>query len=134
MFSFQSTTPSRASTRQVGLARHGMYVSIHDALTSIDVFQSKERTNQYSFNPRHPHEHRRRRFSRSNDIDGFQSTTPSRASTLRFMLERTRTNCFNPRRPHEHRREVIMEWNDLSNVSIHDALTSIDCGKSATSS
>jgi len=51
---------------------------------------------------------------------------PSRASTSEKIGAQTQMEHFNPRCPHEHRLCFSQEEYCAGNISIHDALTSID--------
>ena len=79
---FQSTRPSRASTRHVYVRLCGNVISIHKALTGLDCFACLFSLLFCHFNPQGPHGPRLISPPIIIEIPAFQSTRPSRASTV----------------------------------------------------
>ena len=80
---FQSTRPSRASTMWITSFLVKYFISIHKALAGLDRSRTyRHRSNRY-FNPQGPRGPRRDWEGIGQLIGQFQSTRPSRASTMR---------------------------------------------------
>ncbi len=75
---FQSTRPSRASTSHASSISSGFHISIHKALTGLDVDS----------------------IAAVSPPTIFQSTRPSRASTRQDLLHHGPWTHFNPQGPH----------------------------------
>ena len=78
---FQSTRPSRASTNEDITTNTGTVISIHKALTGLDGLTFRIAEFFRHFNPQGPHGPRRSVGNRITQLQIFQSTRPSRAST-----------------------------------------------------
>ena len=106
--SFQSTRPSRASTKKVAFQSELFYISIHKALTGLDTAWLKPPQYKQHFNPQGPHGPRRNNNKATIEDVIFQSTRPSRASTVNYYKQMERYH-----------------------ISIHKALTGLDYGPSS---
>ena len=86
---FQSTRPSRASTYSAGRNGEQGHISIHKALAGLDQCKPVYKADIRYFNPQGPRGPRPQRPFTVRCIFVFQSTRPSRASTLdRFITEK----------------------------------------------
>ena len=97
---FQSTRPSRASTGKLLYSPDGNAISIHKALTGLDVVFRAKVFGIKNFNPQGPHGPRRQPRRNMACLPEFQSTRPSRASTSPVDGLRKVVINFNPQGPH----------------------------------
>ena len=123
---FQSTRPSRASTNiSANLAKRAN-ISIHKALTGLDLKILTAIINRYNFNPQGPHGPRLNfTLSRQLKVE-FQSTRPSRASTITIYEFIKLFENFNPQGPHGPRPIISSALAAAASISIHKALTGLD--------
>ena len=147
-FTFQSTRPSRASTRDCMAGRRAMGISIHKALAGLDAcaalgalpprisihkalagldfFHASPFVNINYFNPQGPRGPRRGELKCLFQFLRFQSTRPSRASTLDGLTGQLASSDFNPQGPRGPRRTGRAPWYSATAISIHKALAGLD--------
>ena len=80
-FKFQSTFPSRGTTRRFGAAPGRLYISIHVPLAGNDPSASRRIYLLNYFNPRSPRGERHMGDYAVHNFRAFQSTFPSRGTT-----------------------------------------------------
>ena len=151
---FQSTRPSRASTNLGTSPSQHHSISIHKALAGLDLIgfwlyclcnlisihkalAGLDRGFHYysrlikDFNPQGPRGPRRMIPYTVFDKDGFQSTRPSRASTVSWDTLSLLLLYFNPQGPRGPRPVVAALPPSLVMISIHKALAGLDLSQSA---
>ena len=124
---FQSTRPSRASTEKYDAIQEEIKISIHKALAGLDVYIIKmyKSTQKISIHkalagldlyeePYPPAE------------EEFQSTRPSRASTLGYRIDDISYDDFNPQGPRGPRHYLMINLSNIFCISIHKALAGLD--------
>ncbi len=146
-FTFQSTRPSRASTYHFSPISCQSVISIHKALTGLDHKQLPFLPHPSYFNPQGPHGPRQTTFFTPEGAALFQSTRPSRASTmvsiplfLSMAFQSTRPSrastaffCrmestweFQSTRPSRASTISPQDFPESIHISIHKALTGLD--------